>query len=288
MGSDPRPILVTGATGNVGGALLRALAANGLPARAAVARPGDAKAPAGVETVRFDFRDRSGFAAAVRGCRGLFLLRPPAISDVGATLNALVDVARREGAGQVVFLSVTGADRNRLVPHHGVERHLESSPGAWTILRPGFFAQNLGDAYRRDIAEEDRIVVPAGAGRVAWIDVRDVAEVAALVFADPDAHHGKGYTLVGPEAVSFTEVARVLSEALARPIRYEAAGAIRYAIHLRRRGLPLTQVVVQTVLHLGLRSAGPERLDPTLGLLLGRPGRTISDYVRDHAALWRR
>jgi uncharacterized protein YbjT (DUF2867 family) len=288
MGSDARPILVTGATGNVGGALLQALAARGLPSRAAVTRPGDARAPAAVETVRFDFRDRSTFATAVRGCRGLFLLRPPAVSDVEETLNALVDVARREGVAQVVFLSVTGADRNRLVPHHGVERHLASSPGAWTILRPGFFAQNLGDAYRRDIAEDDRILLPAGAGRVAWVDVRDVAEVAALAFADPDAHRGEGYTLVGPEAVSFAQVARVLSETLARPIRYEAVGVLRYAIHLRGRGLPLTQIAVQTLLHLGLRNAGPERLDPTLGRLLGRPGRTIADYVRDHAALWRR
>jgi uncharacterized protein YbjT (DUF2867 family) len=288
MGTDPRPVLVTGATGSVGGALLQALAARGLPARAAVTRPGDGRGAGAVERVRFDFRDRTTFAPAVRGCRGLFLLRPPAISDVGSTLNALVDVARREGTEQVVFLSVTGAERNRLVPHHAVERHLASTPGGWTILRPGFFAQNLGDAYRRDLAEDDRILVPAGAGRVAWIDVRDVAEVAALVFGDPDGHLGKGYTLVGPEAVSFAQVARVLSETLGRPIRYEAAGILQYAVHLWRRGLPPAQIAVQTLLHLGLRRAGPERLDPTLGRLLGRPGRTIADYVRDHAALWRR
>jgi hypothetical protein len=83
-------------------------------------------------------------------------------------------------------------------------------------------------------------------------------------------------------------VASVLSAVLERPIRYVPASIPGYLLHLRRRGLPLAQAAVQAVLHVGLRFGQAEAVDPTLERLLGRPGRTLADYVRDHAALWRR
>lgn len=283
------PILVTGATGNTGGAVVRALQARGLAVRVAGTSPATlAAAFPGVDQVRLDFRDPATFGPAARGCRALFLVRPPAISRVAQTLNAMVDAARVEGVGEVVFLSVAGAGQNRLVPHHAVERHLMARPGGWTLLRPGFFAQNLGDAYRRDLLLEDRLYVPAGAGRAAFVDTRDVAEVAAAALAAPAAHAGRAYTLTGPVATSFAEAAALLTAALGRRIRYVPASLPGYLLHLRRRGLPLAQVAVQAVLHLGLRQGRAEAVDPTLSRLLGRPGRTLADYVRDHRALWQR
>lgn len=270
------PVLVTGASGNVGRAVVTALNARGIPVRVGARRGGD---------VRFDFADRSTFHSAVEGCRGVFLLRPPAISDTAQTLVPLIDEARRAGAEHVVFLSVAGAESNSLVPHHRVERHLVERPGRYTILRPGFFAQNLGDAYRDDIRDRARVYVPAGRGRVAFVDVRDVGEVAALAFASPEAHHRVGYTLTGPEAIAFDDVARILQEALGHPIRYQPASILGYAHHLRR--LPAMQIVVQTILHVGLRFGQAEKVDETLERLLGRPGRTLRDYVHDHVDLWR-
>jgi len=192
------------------------------------------------------------------------------------------------GVNHVVFLSVVGADRNPVVPHHRVERHLTRHGPPATLLRPSFFTQNLGDAYRRDLVEDDRLYVPAGDGRVAWVDVRDVAELAALAFADPAGHAGRGYTLTGPEAVGFEHAATLLTAALGRPIRYEPAELRPYVGHLRRRGLPAAQVAVQTLIHANLRSGRGAGTDPTLERLLGRRPRTLADYVRDHAALWSR
>src|SRR5690349_5570191 len=82
--------------------------------RAGVRDPG-ARALAGLEPVRLDLGDPRTFPAAVAGCEGLFLVRPPAISDVGPTLNALVDAAVAAGVRHVVFLSVVGADRSRWI-----------------------------------------------------------------------------------------------------------------------------------------------------------------------------
>ncbi|MEO5728374.1 MAG: SDR family NAD(P)-dependent oxidoreductase, partial [Byssovorax sp.] len=82
--------------------------------------------------------------------------------------------------------------------------------------------------------------------------------------------------------------ARIFSDALARPIRYEPAGVLGYALHLQRRGLPWAQIAVQTILHVGLRFGQASVVDPTLASLLGRQGRTLSEYARDHVALWKR
>lgn len=277
-------ILVTGATGNVGREVVRELRARGALVRAAGRAAGEARD--GVEVVPFDFRDPSTFATAADGCDAVFLLRPPAIADVRPTLNAFVDAARARGVEHVVFLSVAGAGKNKLVPHHAVEAHLAARPGGWTVLRPGFFAQNLGEAYRRDVVEAYRLYVPAGRGRVAFVDTRDIAEVAAIALCDPPSHAGKAYTLTGPEAVTFEDAAEILTSVLGRAIRYVPASVAGYALHLRRRGLPAGQIAVQTILHVGLRFGQAEAVDPTLAALLGRPGRTLAEYVRDHAAAW--
>ncbi|MEU4366758.1 SDR family oxidoreductase [Micromonospora chersina] len=283
------PVLVTGATGNVGGAVARSLHAAGTPVRVAGTDMAALRWQfPDVPAARLDLRDPSTFDAALRGASGLFLLRPPQIARVGPTLNALVDAAARRGVGHVVFASVTGADRNRLVPHHRVETHLLAAGLPYTILRPGFFAQNLADAYGRDIREDDRIYLPAGRGRVAFVDTRDLGDVAATVFADPVAHGGAAYTLTGPQAFDFDEVAALLTEVLGRPVRYQAAGVAGYLRHLRRRRTPLTQALVQAVLHTGLRRGQAERVDPTLPRLLGRPPRTLRQYVQDHRERWQR
>lgn len=216
----------------------------------------------------------------------MFLVRPPAIADVHNTLNPFVDAARREGIDHIVFLSVAGAGKNRFVPHRAVEDHLRETGDRFTNLRPGFFAQNLQDAYRGDTIEDGRLYVPAGRAPVNWIDVRDVAEVAALVLGDPAGHRGASYTLTGPEPASWDQVARTLSEVLTREIRYVPASVAGYILHLLRRGRPLWAVAVQTVLHALLRFGRGAGVDPTLDRLLGRPGRTVETYIRDHASVW--
>jgi uncharacterized protein YbjT (DUF2867 family) len=282
-------ILVTGASGNVGSAVVSVLSERGAAFRVAARnpRPDEGGVSRSAEAVRLDFRDPSTFREACRGCDAVFLLRPPAVANTAQTLVPFLDVARAEGVRQVVFLSVAGAGDNRMVPHHAVEQHLKRGPASWTILRPGFFAQNLGDAYRRDIVEDDRLFVPAGDGLVTFVDVRDVAEVAVNALLDPASHHGRTYTLTGPEPVAFRQAADMLTAALGRPIRYEPARILAYAGHLkRRRGLPMVQVAVLTLLHVGLRFGQAEAIDPTLARLLGHHPRTLVQYIQDHRSLW--
>lgn len=278
-------ILVTGATGNVGRQVVKELRSRSVPLRIAT-RGTAARAEAADESICLDFHDTSSFDAALDGCGGLFLLRPPAVGNTKATLNPLVERARALGVEHVVFVSVMGAADRSYVPHHAVERCLREGPADWTILRPGFFAQNLESAYRDDVVQHDRIHVPAGRGRVAFVDLRDVGELAARVFVDPTPHIGETYDLTGSRAFTFDEVAELLTQAVGRTVRYEPASVLGYLRHLRRSGLGVAHSVIQTVLHVGLRGGAAETVDPTLGGLLGRRARDVGDYVRDHADLW--
>lgn len=277
-------ILVTGPTGNVGRATLDALLARGADVVAG-ARPGStAELPA--PTVPLDFEQADTWDAALDGVDRVFLLRPPPISDVGSTLNAFVDHGR-DRLRHVVFLSVAGAEKNTFIPHAKVERHLREGDIPWTFLRAGFFGQNLTGPYRQDIRDDDRLYVPAGKGRAAWVDTRDLGEAAACAFADPEAARNTAWLLTGPETRSFAEVAAILTEVLGRRIRYDAASIPGYVHHLRSdHDLPWSPAIVYTVLHLAIRWGGEDRVDPTLERVLGRRPRTIRDTIEDHRHLW--
>jgi uncharacterized protein YbjT (DUF2867 family) len=289
-----RRILVTGASGNVGRAIVDALARDSvLEAVAAVTHPQDyRRRPADHHSqapyaVRLDFHDASTFRPALVGIDTVFLMRPPAISNVGNTLNRFVSAAALMQVRHLVFLSVQGADTNRIIPHHRVEMQLRKTDIEHTILRPGFFANNFGDAYRDDIRSDKRLFVPAGAGKVAFIDARDIADVFVGIARDPGAHRAKGYTLTGSHAYSFADAAASLSRVLGYPIHYEPASLWAYCKHLRARKMPLAQILVQTILHANLRDGAGAVVDPNMQQLLGRASRTLEQYLTDYAYLWR-
>ena len=173
-----------------------------------------------------DLSDPSSYNDAVHGVKSLFLLRPPAIANTKKTLNVLVDTAYGEGVEHIVFVSVAGAESNTFVPHHAVEQCLINSGNSYTILRPGFFSQNLESAYRGDIVNDSCIYLPAANGLINFIDTRDIAEIAVQALVDPQAHCRKAYTLAGSEALTFYDVAKLLSQELGRPVKYREASIL--------------------------------------------------------------
>lgn len=280
-------IVVTGATGHVGSAVADSLISAGNRVRVA-GHDTDRLAsrfPHADSVARLDFLDPDTFTATVRGARSVFLLRPPPISKVSDTINPFIDVALNTGVDHIVFSSVAGAESNKIVPHHRIEKHISESGVDYTILRPGFFAQNLESAYRRDIVEDDRIYVPADDGEVAFVDTRDLGEVAALALTTP-GHRNRAYHLTGSEAIDFERVSELLTDVLGRTIRYEPAHIVPYFFHLTSQGLAAPHALVQTILHAGLRRGDGAPVTHELERLLGRPPRTMADYVADRAKLF--
>ena len=284
-GVDRRPVLVTGATGTVGRHVVRGLLERGRPVRAAVRVPAGADLPGGVETVRLVFGDAGTYDAAFDGVGGLFLMRPPQIADVRDKILPALAAARRAGVERVAFLSLQGAGRNPFVPHRRIEDDLREHGPAWTMLRAGFFLQNLIAPHGPDIAERDEVFLPAGAGRTAFVDARDVGEAAAISLSEA-GHEGRAYELTGRGAFTYRQVAAALSEVLGREIRYVDAAPWSFWKRMRARGHPHAQVAVMLALYTSCRLGLAAHVSDDLERLLGRPPRDVHAFARDAAPAW--
>ena len=176
-------------------------------------------------------------------------MRPPAIGNVRRDLLPAVAAARKAGVRHVVFLSLQGAAKNKVVPHAAVEKWLRSSGLVWTFVRASFFAQNLSTTHADDIRDRDEIVVPAGNGGTAFVDAEDVGAVAATALLDPTTHGRKAWTVTA-RALTYHQVADILSDELGRPIRYTRPSLPRYIRHAHGSlGMPWGMVVVTSAIY---------------------------------------
>ncbi len=235
-------ILVTGAAGKTGRAVLRALNRRGASARALVRRGAQEEAvrEAGArETVRGDLRDPRAMARAVDGATAVYLICPnvsPAEIEIG---RVALTAARRADVGRFVYHSVLHPQAEAM-PHHWrklrLEEQLFESGLPFTILQPAAYMQNvLG--HRRRIVDEGVYPVPyAAATRLGGVDLEDVAEVAARVLREP-GHLGATYELCGEPALDQTETAAVLAEALGRPVRVVTVPLETWRAQARAAGL---------------------------------------------------
>ena len=281
-------VLVTGATGNVGSEVLKALQGRNVRIVAAVTDTGKAGPHLSPDTerIRFMFGDESSYAPAFQGVDAVFLLRPPQISDAKHLINPAIDAMRAAGVRAVTFLSVQGAQSNPLVPHHAIEQHLERSSLDYTFLRAAFFMQNLSTTHRDDIRLHDDIMVPAGNGRTAFVDVRDLAAVAALTLTGA-GHARQAYELTSAEALTYDEVAQILTEMLGRTIRYPHPNVIQFWERMHERRQPIGYVLVMTALYAVAALGKAGHLTGDTQRLLGRDPITFRQFVQDFADVWR-
>lgn len=293
IASEPvaAPILVTGATGNVGREVVAALLAAGRPVRAASSATSGPRAMSGarVEPVRLDFTDPSTWAAVYSGIQVMFLMRPPQLSNIGRDMVPSLEAAKRAGVRHMVLLSLQGAETNTVVPHAKIEAWLRGSGLDWTFVRPAFFMENLTTTHVRDIRDRDTIMVPAGSGATAFVAASDVAAVATAALLDPAAHQGRAWTPTGTAALTYTEVVEILTDILGRPIRYARPGALRYARHARSRlGLPAGMVAVTTAIYTVARLGKAGGLTEDVHTVTGRDPLSFRAWARAHRDAWDR
>jgi uncharacterized protein YbjT (DUF2867 family) len=217
-------ILVTGATGQHGTALLRLLSARGIAARALVRNPAKMDVIAAlphVEIVHGDMARPDTLATALRGVDRAILISS-ATPDMQEVQTNFIEAARRAGVRHVVKLSGIAPNLDspfRFARMHGeIEKRLEASGMAYTHLRPGEF-MTVYFRQASNIASKGALFLPMEDARIASIDIGDIAEIAATVLTE-SGHEGKIYPLTGPEALTMAEVAARLSAATGKPIRY--------------------------------------------------------------------
>ena len=282
-------ILITGATGNVGSELITALRKRGLANQVVAADRNPAKAQAklgnDIGYTRLDFADASSFAPAFTDIEKLFLMRPPALSDVPRYIAPAIDAAKHAGVRQIVFLSLLGAEKNRVVPHAKIEDALRDADVPWTMLRPSFFMQNLNTTHRDEIRDGNELFVPAGNGRTSFIDVRDIAAVAALALAEA-GHEYQSYALTGSEALTYGEVAAMMTEVLGRNIAYRNPSLLAFIARWQARGAALDYILVMAAIYTTARLGLAGGITGELPRLLGRTPITVRQYIEDYRAAW--
>jgi uncharacterized protein YbjT (DUF2867 family) len=282
-----KTILVTGATGNVGFEVVKGLVAAGASVRAVATNPERARAalPPGVEIVRFDFNDAQSVQVALEGVQRVFLVRPPKMSNASA-FKPFLELARAAGVEQVVFLSLLGAEKNRVVPHRGIEDAILEMGLGHVFLRPSFFMQNLSGEHRDDIRLRDRIAVPAGNGETSFIDARDISAVAVQSLISGEV--GVAHDLTGAEALTYAQVAELFTEVLGRPIRYTQPNILQFALSERVHGVPWGFIAVMVGIYSVARFGGAGRTTDDVRRILGRDPISLRRFIQDYRQVWMR
>ncbi|MBD1394215.1 SDR family oxidoreductase [Mucilaginibacter glaciei] len=226
MSNTKRPrVLITGATGQVGSKTIANLLSNKeLEIIAAVHSPQKVAAfnARGIETVILDFDDESTYTAALQGVDRLLIVTGYTV-DMLRQSKAILDSAKKAGVQHVVHLGACGRDDTTVAHwawHQLVERYIEWAGFSYTHLRPETFMQNILSYGGKKAIENGIIHAYVEGARLSWVDVDDVAKVAALALAYPEKHSGQTYRL-GYDAVTFDEMATMMTAIIGKPFRYE-------------------------------------------------------------------
>jgi uncharacterized protein YbjT (DUF2867 family) len=287
-------ILVTGATGNVGGELVRLLSAQGANVRAAARSPEAVPMLPGVVPVHFDFTRPDTWGPVLEGVAQMFVL-PIGNPNVLPPAVPLMTQAQAAGVRRVVLLTYRGANAALpglpgTPPESGgprmAELHLVGSGLEYTILRPTWFMQNFTHDFIAPMVRAGTIYLPAGDGKTAFIDTRDIAAAADAVLTQP-GHAGAEYDLTGEQALSYGEAAAILSAAAGREIKYVSIPAESFRASLIEGGVSVGEADILTALFAAVRGGLEEGVSPALHTLLGRAPTTLEQFAQDYADLLR-
>ena len=286
-GARVPPVLVTGATGRVGRAVVAQLLDAGVPVRALTRRPDAAGLAAAVEVVAGDLTVPASLDAGLQGVGAVFLVwtAPP------ATAPAVIERLASHGL-RVVFLSSPHRTphpffqqpNTMVVLHVDIERLIATAGIASTMIRPGMFASNARLWWADAIRDAGVVRWPYGAAETAPIDERDIAAVAARALVE-DGHAGGDYVLTGPESLSQAEQVSIIGEGIGRRIRFQELSPEEFRRETAGRWPgPIVDMLLAAW---GATIGRPAFVTSTVADITGSPARTFRQWVADHAEAFR-
>jgi uncharacterized protein YbjT (DUF2867 family) len=276
-------ILITTA-GKVGAEAARLLAAQGGPVRVLVRNPQKVAAlsQAGVEVVEGDLEVPASIDAAMRGVSSVILV---SLAIPNQELN-VVDSAARADVDHVVKITSKASADSPIARRRGqteIEEGLIASGLSYTLLRNNAYMQNflmLAPA----IAKTSSFGANTADGRAGLIDSRDIAAVAAEIATNPASHKGKTYWLTGPESLSYTDAAAILSNVLGRPIGFHPLTDEQQKQAMISVGVPEHIAQMNTQALALLAQGDSDWVTDDVPTMLGRPARSFEQFAADHAA----
>jgi uncharacterized protein YbjT (DUF2867 family) len=282
-------ILITGASGTVGKAVLQEALKKNLKLRGMYRSAGEAaKAPAGCEAVIADFADRESLRKALSGVEAVYVVCSPIPQLVELESN-LLDACKESGVKHVVLNSALGAgDYSKSFPswHRKVEDKLKTLGMTYTILRPNGFLQNIVAFNAPSIRAQGAFYASMGDAKVSYLDVADIAAVAAKTLSGGE-HAGKIYELNGPEAISNEELARRVSKVAGRTVKFVNITDAAQREAMLGMGMPDWQVTALLDLNDYYKQGGGAKADGLLKQLIGREPITLDQYLAANAREFR-
>lgn len=270
-------ILVTGGTGKTGARVAEGLRRLGERVRVAARRGGD---------VLFDWADPATFGPAVAGTDRVYLLTQPGDTDPLPAATAFLDAAL--GAGVHRFVLLSGSPIPEGGPAMGgVHRLLSERAPESAVLRPTWFMQNFSEGpHAATIRDEGVIYSATGNGRVPFVDADDIAAVAIRALLDEVPPKGD-LVITGPRALSYGDVARIVSEAADRPVRHVELSVEALARRYKSQGMEPGYAAILAAMDGEIEEGAEDRTTDVVSRVAGHAPRTFEAFAQLSAAKWR-
>ena len=275
-------VLVIGSGGNIGTPLVQALIEKGIVPTLGVRNTQKAQENWGsqVKVVPFDYEESSTFAPAIVGQEAIFFIAGHA-NPVPSVLQ-LLQLAKAAGVRRIVFSSgrTTGDVPGK--PLNDVENLVKDWDGEWTILRPGWFMQNFVNWLGGTIREEGKLFLPAADAKTAFIDVRDIAEVAIKCLLE-EGHNGQLYNLTSNEALSHEEICAIISQASGKSVTYVPLDRATFIATMIDKGWTEAAAIYTADLYKYVLSGKEEEISDDVAEILGKAPRRFQAFAEEHA-----
>lgn len=282
-------IFVTGASGNVGGSVLKAVLKRGGTVTAGYRNPEDARsAPDRAKTAIADFSDKGSLRRALANVDALFLVCSPVPQLVELESN-VIDISKEIGVRHVVLNSSAGAGRwGKSFPkwHTQAEEKLRQSGVPFSILRPNSFMENILAFYAPTIRTQDAFYAAMRESRVSFVSVEDIAESAAGLL-DGKAENGV-YEINGPEAVTYSELAERITQVSGRPVHYVDLSIDDIKKSLLSTGMPEWQATALVELQEYYLTGRGGELTSDVQQLTGHAPKPLNSFLSENAAAFRK
>jgi uncharacterized protein YbjT (DUF2867 family) len=281
-------ILVTGAGGTVGGEVVKALQSANAPFRAAYFSDQKAKKAReqGIDDVIIDYNRPETLRESFQGIEKLFLVCGVAANQTQLELNA-VQAAKEVGVKHITKLSVWKADQEAFSfakVHRPVEKGIESSGMSWTLLRPNSFMQNIVNYQGNTLKAQSTFYSASGQARISHVDVRDIASIAVKSLTE-SGHDRKAYTLSGPGALTYDEIAEKLSKVLGRTITHVSLSPSALKGGMLSIGMPEPYADALLDLERYFREGGASDITSDTKNVTGRSPIPFDQFASDYAHL---
>jgi NAD(P)H dehydrogenase (quinone) len=274
-------IVVSGSTGRLGGRVARRLAGAGVPQRLLVRDPARAPRLPGAEVVAADYGDAVALRSALAGASTVLMVSASESPDRVDRHRTFADAAAATGVRHLLYTSFLNAAPDATFTlardHWATEEHIRGLGLPFTFLRDGLYADFLPM-----MAGEDGVIRgPAGDGRVSVVAQDDIADAAAAVLRDPGAHAGATYDLTGPAALTFAEMAVIVTEVTGRPVRFENETLDQAYASRAGYGAPDWQVDAWVSTYTAAAAGELDTVGGDVERLTGRPARSLADLLRE-------